>query len=215
MGRDLDEYLQGPEAIYPVAEIFYSLQGEGHFVGYPMMFLRLAGCSVLDCSIRKECDEAPWKATERLTLDQIVTRADTSRIVCITGGEPTDHDLLPLVATLKERGHRVHLETSGVRSVEGWPLDWLTVSPKHDPASLVQTSGNTMKLVVRPEWSDQTVQSLMNRFEAHTMFFHRYLQPMTGMNGLPVNLAAVIRVLLCGSHPWALSTQAHRGWNIR
>jgi 7-carboxy-7-deazaguanine synthase len=200
---------------YPISEIFFSLQGEGHFVGYPMMFLRLAGCSVRDCSIRKECDEAPWAVTERQTLDQILTRVSTSRIVCITGGEPTDHNLLPLVAALKERGHRVHLETSGVRSVEGWPLDWLTVSPKHEPESLIQTSGSTLKLVVRPEWSDETVRSLMDRFETCTMFFHRYLQPMTGANGLPTNLAAVMRVLLSGSHPWALSTQAHRVWSVR
>ena len=32
---------------YPVADIFHSLQGEGHFVGYPMVFVRLAGRSVV------------------------------------------------------------------------------------------------------------------------------------------------------------------------
>lgn len=32
--------------IYPVAEIFHSLQGEGVWTGTPMMFVRLAGCNV-------------------------------------------------------------------------------------------------------------------------------------------------------------------------
>lgn len=45
---------------YPVTSVFRSLQGEGHFVGYPMTFVRLAGCSVQDCMIRAVCDEAPW-----------------------------------------------------------------------------------------------------------------------------------------------------------
>jgi Organic radical activating enzymes len=30
----------------PVSEIFYSIQGEGKFVGVPSLFLRFAGCDV-------------------------------------------------------------------------------------------------------------------------------------------------------------------------
>src|SRR5208282_1691152 len=106
--------------MYPVTKIFHSLQGEGHFVGYPMVFVRLAGCSVLDCHIRAECDEAPWKATERLEATVIAARAASlspGGIACITGGEPTDHDLVPLVASLRDVGMRVHMETSGLRPV--------------------------------------------------------------------------------------------------
>lgn len=199
----------------PITEIFHSLQGEGHFVGYPMAFVRFAGCSVLDCRIRKECDEAPWKVTEHLTIDDILERVKRQSIVCLTGGEPTDHDILPLIAALRSAEHRVHMETSGVRSVDGWPLDWLTVSPK---AELRQRSGHTLKLVVRPEWSRDQTKDTIEKLDSGTNFFHRYLQPMTGADGTPANLPEVVALLLDeeinrGAR-WALSTQAHRFWRL-
>jgi organic radical activating enzyme len=198
---------------YPVADIFFSLQGEGHFVGYPMAFVRLAGCSVQKCHIRAECDEAPWKMRERLTIPEIIDRVKGLQpmgIVCITGGEPTDHDILPLIAALRDAGQRVHLETSGVRSCAGYPLEWLTVSPKVLGFSgMVQRTGHTWDIV--------------HGIDVDTDFFHRYLQPTTGDDGKPVNLDQVVNMLLNrdatgarnGQGRWALSSQAHRYWGLK
>jgi organic radical activating enzyme len=205
---------------YPVSDIFLSLQGEGHFVGYPTAFVRLAGCSVIDCHIRAECDEAPWKMREKLGTVEIVDRVRQLQkrgIVCITGGEPTDHDLVPLIGSLVDAGMRVHLETSGVRSVAGYPLEWLTVSPKtigNARGRFVQRTGHTLKLVVRPEWASDA-WSVVHAIDEGTSFFHRYLQPLT-VNGRPVNLPQVTEMLLSDSNGgrWALSTQAHRFWNL-
>lgn len=205
---------------YPVATIFRSFQGEGHFVGYPMAFVRLAGCSNLKCSIRKECDEAPWKESERLDADEILARIiklgfwmPNKSIVCLTGGEPTDHDLVPLISALMGQGFRIHMETSGVRPVTGYPLEWLTVSPK-TPA-YVQRTGHVLKVVMRPEWSAKEIDSL----NIGTEFFHRYLQPLTDVaTGMPVNLVQVMKLLESDWNVdarWALSTQAHRYWGIR
>lgn len=198
---------------YPIANIFRSLQGEGHFVGYPCVFVRFAGCSVTECSIRVECDEAPWKATETLDVPGIVSRVASlagSGIVVLTGGEPTDHDLLPLITALRENSYRIHLETSGARSVAGWPLEWLTVSPK--AVGFVQRSGHTLKLVVRPEWTWPSIA----RLDTGTDFFHRYLQPLT-LNGGPTHLEQVIELLMSPANRdgrWALSSQAHRYWGL-
>lgn len=198
---------------YPVTEIFRSIQGEGHFVGYPMAFVRLAGCSVTGCSIRKECDEAPWKATSTLDEREIVERVHGAPIVCITGGEPTDHDLLPLIVALRSSEHRVHLETSGERSVEGYPFDWLTVSPK--TFNFVQRTGHTIKLVVRPEWNEEELWARLNHIESTTSFFHRYIQPLTGYDGKPLNMASVVEAVTDPRNKvWALSTQAHRFWGV-
>lgn len=206
--------------IYPVSEIFRSIQGEGHFVGYPMTFVRLAGCSVLDCHIRAECDEAPWKATGRMSIVEIllmVRSLHPNGIVCITGGEPTDHDVLPLVAALRDEGYRVHMETSGARSVMGYPLEWLTVSPK--TGDYVQRVGHTLKIVVRPEWGDAVkAWDYVCSFDANTDFFHRYLQPLT-VDGKPINLNTVVEMVSNGyrnsNGRWALSWQAHRAWGLK
>ncbi len=204
--------------MYPITTIFRSLQGEGHFVGYPMVFLRLAGCSVLNCHIRTECDEAPWKMHSKMTVAGIidaVQQLQRTGIVCVTGGEPTDHDLAPLVCGLHDAGFRVHLETSGARPVLGMPIEWLTVSPKV-LGDLKQRVGHTLKVVVRPEWTTERAWDVIAGFDGD--FFHRYLQPMTGLDGKPTNLQQVIEILLSERNvggKWALSTQSHRGWDVR
>lgn len=200
---------------YPVTSIFRSLQGEGHFVGYPMTFVRLAGCSVLGCSIRSECDEAPWKSTGSFGADELVERCRLlapDGIVCITGGEPTDHDLIPLISALKSARFRVHIETSGVRSVTGAPVEWLTVSPK--TTDYVQREGHTLKVILRPGMTWADVLAL----DMGTSFFHRYLQPLTAPDGSS-NINAVVRLLFDnnfgGTGRWALSVQAHKTWGIK
>jgi 7-carboxy-7-deazaguanine synthase len=51
----------------------------------------------------------------------------------ITGGEPADQDLAPLVDALHESGFQVAVETSGTAAgYQGADIDWLTVSPKFD-----------------------------------------------------------------------------------
>ena len=199
---------------YPIASIFRSLQGEGHFRGYPATFVRLAGCSVLDCMIRRECDEAPWKMTEMLTVDEILLRVrqgSPDGIVVITGGEPTDHDLIPLVDAIHStRSLRVHIETSGARAAVGIPVEWITVSPK--TADYVIRTAHTMKLIVRPgmTWRD------IAAFDEGTAFFHRYLQPLTMPDGSN-NKREVIDLLLAWDNKdgrWALSTQGHKEWGV-
>lgn len=205
---------------YPITEIFHSIQGEGHFVGYPMTFVRFAGCSVTKCSIRKECDEAPWKAKEHLTAEEIVFRVKSLRssegggIVCLTGGEPTDHDIAPIVALLRQEEYRVHIETSGVRSLDGIPFDWITVSPK--TTDYVQRSGHTLKVVVRPGWTVSEAREIIERMNRRTNFFHRYLQPMAMRDGT-TNVTGVIALLTDPEvrNGWALSTQAHKTWGIK
>lgn len=178
-----------------------------------MTFVRFAGCSVLKCSIRSVCDEAPWKATEVLDdfeIRQRVRQLSPNGIVCLTGGEPTDYYLTPVVCTLIDAKFRIHIETSGVRRIQGMPLEWITVSPK--TPDYVQRTGHTLKVVVRPGMTWRDVEDI----DRGTAFFHHYLQPMTNPDG-STNLAQVAAMLLDWDNKdgrWALSTQAHKTWGL-
>lgn len=163
--------------IYPVSEIFTSVQGEGHLVGTPAVFLRLAGCN-LRCEF---CDTDERKAVsyEPSGLVRIVREhlRHSIRLVVVTGGEPTIHDLRQLSVALRSLPVRVALETNGTRALElEERFDWVTVSPKLPPGSegLRQLAGNEMKIPVWPGITDEEIAELLSM----GAFDHRFLQPV-------------------------------------
>lgn len=111
----------------PIAEIFYSLQGEGLRTGQATVFVRTAGCT-LACSF---CD-TDFRLRREMTIDAVAeeVRAYGCGWVCLTGGEPTMYDLLPLCERLRGAGLRLQAETNGQHPRPDWRLDHLTVSPK-------------------------------------------------------------------------------------
>jgi 7-carboxy-7-deazaguanine synthase len=99
-----------------VAEVFYSIQGEGINAGAPAVFIRLQGCSVgcAWCDTRYSWDPDGGRPVD---LDALVVEAlepGCPRVV-VTGGEPLESPLLaPLLGALLARGLAVEVETSGV-----------------------------------------------------------------------------------------------------
>jgi 7-carboxy-7-deazaguanine synthase len=100
-----------------VNEIFYSIQGESSYAGWPCVFVRLAGCN-LRCTF---CDTqyAYEQGSERSIQDiieEVVRRS--CQLVEITGGEPLIHAESPeLIIQLLDLGYTVLLETNGSRDI--------------------------------------------------------------------------------------------------
>lgn len=202
---------------YPLAPnpIFWTLQGEGHLRGFQMAFVRLAGCSVgcaqCDTDYRVDSHATDVEIAERIAA--VRPTGDRDAWVWITGGEPTDHDLKPLLGVLKARGYSTALATSGVRRFVP-PVDWLSVSPHSiAPREFLQRYGSEIKIVDGLKglslddwcaaWPDD-----------QTDFFYRYVEPMS-VNGVESPESLIRCLAFLKTHPrWALSRQDHHHWRV-
>jgi 7-carboxy-7-deazaguanine synthase len=111
-----------------IAEIFHSIQGEGHWLGVPSTFVRISGCN-LRC-VWCDTPYASWSPEgTNLSLDEIVNEV-RHRHVVVTGGEPMLFDpVVELCRRLREQGRTITIETAGTvyRDVA---CDLMSISPK-------------------------------------------------------------------------------------
>jgi organic radical activating enzyme len=131
-----------------LAEMFYSLQGEGLWAGTPAVFVRLAGCN-LACSF---CD-TDYALRELLDIPAIVARVARlgggCPMVVLTGGEPfAQTDAPVLIEALRAAGRRVHVESNGTIPVPLPDGVWLTVSPKERLSPAMARRADEVKLIV-------------------------------------------------------------------
>jgi organic radical activating enzyme len=190
--------------MYSVVEIFTSLQGEGRFVGHPVNFVRLAGCS-MGC---KFCD-TDIKEREALSTKQIIDRLDPkySRRVVITGGEPLEQDIAELTWTLSNGGFIIHLETNGTRNLKGGVVDWVSLSPKprKPPLMSLYYRADEIKWLV-PLWKLDDILPKTLLFDVR-----HYVQPVN--NRLSINKKALqkcLEYIKRGNGKLLLSVQLHK-----
>lgn len=118
--------------MYPIVEIFQSIQGEGFYMGTPANFIRFAGCN-LNCPW---CD-TDWRTAKKgiQTVEQIVSQLDKELpLTVITGGEPLLQDLKPLVKAIQQNCDCIiAFETNGTQPttvLDEFDGIWITCSPK-------------------------------------------------------------------------------------
>ena len=105
-----------------VGDPWYTIQGEGPFVGRPAVFVRLAGCD-LQCP---ECDTDYTTDRKRLGKDDlglltIKREWKPNNLIVLTGGEPFRQNIRPFVQDMLYFGREVQIETNG------------TIYPEVDP----------------------------------------------------------------------------------
>jgi 7-carboxy-7-deazaguanine synthase len=114
-----------------IAELFYSIQGEGKLTGVPSVFVRASGCN-LRC-VWCDTPYASWDPEgEDLPVNEIVQRvaAFGARHVVVTGGEPMIMpDIVELCDALKARDYHVTIETAAT-VFHPVKLDLASLSPK-------------------------------------------------------------------------------------
>jgi 7-carboxy-7-deazaguanine synthase len=102
-----------------VNEIFYSIQGESSFAGWPSAFIRLTACN-LRCSY---CDtEYAFSEGKEMSQTEILATVSAypARLVLVTGGEPMlQPEVHRLFQGLLDTGYTVCVETGGQVPLEG------------------------------------------------------------------------------------------------
>jgi 7-carboxy-7-deazaguanine synthase len=114
-----------------LAEIFYSVQGEGRLVGMPSVFIRTSGCNLrcvwCDTPYTSWVPEgSKWSVSE--ILGEVAKHP--TRYIVVTGGEPfLAVEIEELTARMKAVGAHITIETAATL-FKPVACDLLSMSPK-------------------------------------------------------------------------------------
>ena len=114
-----------------IAEIFYSIQGEGSLAGVPSVFVRTSGCN-LRCVWCDTPYTSWYPEGGDWTLERILAAVDAypARHVVVTGGEPMiAREIVELTHGLRARGRHITIETAGTVFAPV-ACDLMSISPK-------------------------------------------------------------------------------------
>ncbi|MDE0953917.1 MAG: radical SAM protein [Candidatus Poseidoniales archaeon] len=198
------------EKLYPIVEIFHSVQGEGYHCGIPSIFIRFGRCNL----------RCPWCDTDfdvwtDMNIGDIVnelSKYDCDRII-LTGGEPALQDLMTLSAYLKPLDYYLSIETNGTIQIPTGVIDWICVSPKdqeYADLKIKQRVGDELKVVYMG-------QNLSMYDELKEGFEHLFLQPLydegqsTEWNGMSFH-STFDKVRY--NPEWRLSLQTHKWMGV-
>jgi organic radical activating enzyme len=188
-----------------VVSIFYSIQGEGSFVGSASIFVRLHGCN-LRCDF---CDDELHKGDfKSMSFDEILEELKKfpAKNIIITGGEPSLYDLNDFIRFLQSKEYFVAVETNGFNFQNINSADWITYSPKN--LDEIKKSGfSELKFIVDKETELEKILAIKSKKPI-------YIQPKNYQNH--PNMESVeycSKVVLKYPH-LRLSIQLHKFLNI-
>ena len=193
----------------PLMEEFYTIQGEGYHTGTAAYFVRIGGCDV-GCHW---CDvKESWNAELHppTPTDSIVENAvKYSETIVVTGGEPLMWDMTLLTKKLKEKGLKVHIETSGAYRLSGnW--DWICLSPKKNklPTQTVYANANELKVIIHNKHDFIFAEEQAEKVNSNAILF---LQPEWSKKE---EMTQLIVDYVMKNPKWRVSLQTHKYLNI-
>jgi 7-carboxy-7-deazaguanine synthase len=205
------ENIYDPEGkVLPLAEEFFTIQGEGFNTGKAAYFIRLGGCDVgcSWCDSRFTWNPGIHPLTETDSIIENVLKSGSDSVV-VTGGEPLMWNLDYLCNRLKYSNIQTFIETSGSSPFSGnW--DWICLSPKKNmpPIGDICKKADELKMIIEHpsdfEWAE--------KFRKLTSPGCRlYLQPE--WSRYETIIPEIIAYVKKNPH-WNISIQAHKFMHI-
>ena len=195
--------------VYPIVEIFHSVQGEGFHAGIPHVFIRFG-----NCNLRCEWCDTDFLTYEEMELEDIVEEVlsyGCNRVI-FTGGEPALQDLKTIGNRLKKHNISLSIETNGTIEVDPI-IDWICVSPKdqiYPNVSINQTVGDELKIVYCGQ--DLSIYDGLRKG-----FSHHFIQPCymedesVEENGRSFQM---VEGIVKSHNGWRLSLQTHKWMGV-
>ncbi len=202
------------KTLYPIAEIFTSLQGEGLHTGTPCTFVRLAGCN-LNCSFggALKCDDLAHKNPPKLmSWHSIRGSLSEARHVVVTGGEPSMHlEVEELICRLQVEGKYVQVETNGLNMHILRGANFITHAPKKGGSKPLQ-GFNEVKLLVGGDYMPSK-----HELKLYRGIQHKYLSPVNHEKDInAASVSATLKLLETSeADGWKLSMQTHKILKVR
>jgi 7-carboxy-7-deazaguanine synthase len=201
-----------------IAEIFYSIQGEGRLVGMPSVFIRTSGCN-LRC-VWCDTPYTSWapKGKEWSVEEIVQKRAQyPSRHVVVTGGEPfLAAEIEELTAQLKLLGSHVTIETAATlfKPVE---CDLVSMSPKlANSIPWRRATGRFAKIHDKRRLNLGVIQQFIDRYDYQLKFVVNHRNDFDEITEILEKLKNVdaSRVLIMGQGKTARELRDKTMWII-
>jgi 7-carboxy-7-deazaguanine synthase len=232
------------ERVLPIAEVFESIQGEGQWVGTPMLFVRLAGCNVGKPAKALKVDtpfpmlqtgkeamacctydgrifpcDTDYSLREKVPVEDIITRfkAGGFRHMCVTGGEPFLHGPLleELFYEVGKLDGLMHVETSG--TIKPTSIWYHLICPGYWITCSPKLSALS-EMILRADELKILVDSDFDIFKlTDEMLQHNnvFLCPVNGVDDLDhSNVQRCVELLKTYPH-WRVSIQTHKLFHWR
>jgi len=202
-----------PSKDLQINDLFWTLQGEGHFTGVRSLFIRLPFCNY----------NCPWCDTEYNSFKEVseiefknFIIQEPARHAVITGGEPLLHKDLPrILKILKENDFYIACETNGSANAPK-EIDFITCSPK------TYSKGKFEPYHVHPELYSRVSEwkyvvdkdfnfSILDRHKSYEPKICYSLSPE--FSQMTENLQKILAYIKKKPH-WRLSLQTHKWINI-
>jgi 7-carboxy-7-deazaguanine synthase len=201
-----------------IAEIFYSIQGEGRLVGTPAVFIRTSGCN-LRC-VWCDTPYTSWSPEgEERSVGEILSQVTghPHRHIVLTGGEPLlAGEIEQLTTELRLLGSHITIETAAT-IFKPVTCDLVSMSPKlahSTPWS--RARGKFAEMHERARFNAAVIQQFMDTYDYQLKFVVQERDDFAEIQALLGGLknVAPARVLIMAQGTTARELRAKRSWII-